>query len=85
MGEQRIDLIESDPLLVPRLQRPYFVIGCKECPAWRSKELQHCQVDFSIAAIDGRIDEDRRATDICVYVAAPQVTMEPRRWLGFTH
>ena len=46
------------------------------------RTAQHRQVDFAVAAVDGRIDQHRLAAAVGDDVAAPQIAVQPRRRLG---
>ena len=77
--QQREQLPEGHPVGVAVGQRVRLLVGGQEALARRAEQRQHRQVHLAVAAVGGRIDQHRGHRH---HVAAPQVAVQARRWLG---
>src|SRR6187401_2967626 len=69
VGQEGVELIERHAVGVAGGAGVRLVVGGEAARAGAAEEREHGEVDLAVAAVDGRVDEDRGAALIAVQVA----------------
>ena len=75
--QERVELVERHPLGRPGGKWEYLVVCVRELLAQSSEQFQHSQIDFTMTAIGGGVEDARAPVDIHVQVSAPEVPVQP--------
>jgi hypothetical protein len=81
VNHQRIQLVKAHAVGVARGQRINLLVGREATCRKPAEEAHHRQIYLAVAAVDGRVDETRGTSFVGVQIAAPEVTVKPRRRL----
>src|SRR4051794_30453172 len=80
--EQREQLPQADAVLVAVCERCDLLVRGEHALARGAEQPQHGEVDLAVTAVRSRVDQPRAAVRTGQHVAAPQVSVQPRRRLG---